>query len=337
MTDKILADLSPNWPTIFELASQIPQTSSGGRGTKNAMPVTQGLTPEPFPATPGYREVSAEQIASLRVPKITVESEIKGFQREKVNSHARKVARALAAGEEMPPIMVSIFPDGLAYVDDGQHRALGAIIARKPLEVVVKHRTVDQARKLFTNQGKAKSLRSDDTLLVGDSPLELYIQDALTSTNHPWSGLVSVSGGGHGRRMTPTTMGQLVGSYVYNSLSTGVMSFTRRPHDEFDEKLGHQLAELIQSFGNSTTNTMAFKGRMLRSIAFAAIHIFRRNPNVQDGDVERWKNHMPKFDFMKFPHLLAREQEMGVMMVEHWNKRLPEDRKVKPYHQGVAS
>jgi hypothetical protein len=163
MPDNSLSDLSANWPTIFELASQIPQVTRGSTN-KYAAPVTQGLIPQPFPVMPGYREIPPEQIASLRVPTIEVGVEIKGFQREKVNAHARKVARAMEAGEEMPPIIVSIFPDGNAYVDDGQHRALGALIARKKLEVVVKHRTVDQARKLFANQGKARTLRSDDTL-----------------------------------------------------------------------------------------------------------------------------------------------------------------------------
>jgi hypothetical protein len=52
--------------------------------------------------------------------------------------------------------------------------------------------------------------------------------------------------------------------------------------------------------------------------------------------VERWIRHMPLFDFAKYPHLLGKEQELGLMMVEHWNKRLPAERKVHPYRQGTS-
>jgi hypothetical protein len=137
--------------------------------------------------------------------------------------------------------------------------------------------------------------------------------------------------------MTPTTAAQCIGSYVYNSFS-GISSLTRKGDAEFDEKLGHQLATFVKVFGNSQTNPLAFKGRSLRAIAFAAVWIFRRNPAVKDGDVERWKQRMPQFEFAKYPHLLGKEQEMALMMVEHWNKRLPEERKVKPYqHMGTSA
>lgn len=329
-------DISDDWPTIFQLAAQIPEmdlTRVGKQATvrKNANPVTNGLLPAEFPAKEGYFTVTPEQLCSLIVPKVTVNGQIVGFQREKVNAHARKIARAMKKGEEMPPIIVSIFPDGKAYVDDGQHRALGAIIARCSLEVIVKHRTVAQARKLFTNQGRAKNLRSDDTLLTGDSPLELYIQDALTAANHPWSTLVSISGGGSNLRMTPTTMAQMIGVFVYNAFNQGASYYVARPVEEFDEKMANRLADLVKAFGNKTTNPLAFRGRSLRAIAYAATHIFRRNPNVKPEDWERWMRHMPQFDFSKYPHLLGKESDMAMALIEHWNKRLPQDRRVKPY------
>lgn len=333
-------EISPKWPTLFELAAQIPQVDLApgkkARGGKNRPPVTQGIVPEPFPTKEGLFEVTPEQLASLVVPKIEVESDIRGFQREKTNTHARKIARAMLAGDEMPPIELSIFVDdqgkALAaevFVGDGQHRGLGAIIARKPLEVIVKRRTIEQARRLFTNQSKAKNLRSDDTLLTGNSPLELYIQDAVTSDDHPWSDLVAPYKSE--RRMTPTTMAIIVGSFVYNTLNQGVTFHTTRPGDDFDHNQADRLATLIRSFGSKTTNGLAFRGRSLRAISFAAVYVFRRNPSLKDGDVERWKQHMPKFDFSKYPHLLGKEAEMAVALVEHWNKRLPEERKVKPW------
>jgi hypothetical protein len=95
--------LSPTWPTIFELASSIPmidltRTAKPGGGRKNAPPATHGLIPQEFPVREGYFEVTPEQIASLRVPKIEVIADVKGFQREKINAHARKIARADPGG-----------------------------------------------------------------------------------------------------------------------------------------------------------------------------------------------------------------------------------------------
>lgn len=326
-------EISDRWPTVFELASQIPQVDLVGkrnRGGKNRPPVTQGLTPEKFPTKEGYFEVTPEQICSLRVPKIEVNGDIRGFQREKVNSHARKIARAMLTGEEMPPIFVSIFKNGLAYVDDGQHRALGAIIARRNLEVIVKKRTIEQARKLFANQSKAKNLKSDDTLLTGDSVLELYIQDAVTSDTHPWSDLVAPYGSS-GTKMTPTSMAIIVGSYTFNSMNMGVQYLVSRPAEDFDVKEADRLAQMIRAFGNKQTNPLAFRARSLRAITYAALQIFRRNPTVRSDDVERWRRHMPTFDFAKYGHLLLRENDLALELIKHWNKRLPEERKVQPW------
>jgi hypothetical protein len=325
--------LSQNWPTVFELATTIPQIDlTTSRGGKNRPPITQGLMPADFPLQEGYFQASPEQLASLKVPKIEVTDEVRGFQREKKNAHVRKIARAMLAGEEMPPLMVSIFEDGIAYVDDGQHRALASLLTRIPLDVVVKRRTVDQARKLFASQHKAARLRRDDTLLTGDSPLELYIQDALTSASHPWSSLVGMTATKY--RMSPTTMAAAVGSFVYNSLSIGINDFIRRPENEFDDSLAAMLADLLHAFGTKVTNPVAFRGSVVRAITFAAIHIFRRNENAQVHDVGRWMHHMSQFDFGKYPHLLGKEAQLSIELVNHWNKRLPAQRRVTPHHFG---
>jgi hypothetical protein len=326
--------LSKNWPTIFELAATVPQINLvTSRGGKNRPPITQGLVPEPFPAETGYFEATPEQLASLKVPKIEVTDEVRGFQREKKNAHVRNIARAMLDGKEMPPLMISIFEDGQAYVDDGQHRALASIFTRIPLEVVVKRRTVEQARQLFASQSKGAKLRRDETLLTGDSPLELYIQDALTSTNHPWSSLVGM--GASRYRMSPTSMASSVGSYVYNSLSTSISEFVRRP-DDFDETRAASMADFLHAFGTKATNPVAFRGTSIRAITFAAIYIFRRNENVAINDVGRWMTHMPMFDFYKYPHLMGKEGQLAIEMVNHWNKRLPMARRVNPHAHSVV-
>jgi hypothetical protein len=229
----------------------------------------------------------------------------------------------------MPPLMISIFEDGQAYVDDGQHRALASVLTRIPLEVVVKRRTVEQARRLFASQSKGAKLRRDETLLTGDSPLELYIQDALTSTNHPWSSLVGM--GSSRYRMSPTSMASSVGSYVYNSLSTSISDFIRKPESEFDENLAAMMADFLHAFGTKATHPVAFRGSSIRAITFAAIYIFRRHHAVAVNDVGRWMTHMPTFDFGKYPHLIGKEGQLAIEMVNHWNKRLPEGRRVNPH------
>jgi len=328
-------EISPSWPTIYELASTINYVDHNllgraGGGRKNANSIAMGLIPEPFPATEGYFVVSPAQLASLRVPKIEVGTDIKGFQRDKMNSHARKIARSLLDGIEVPPITVSIFPDGEAYIGDGQHRALAAIIADKPMEVVVKRRTVEQARKLFAAQSQARKVKRDDTLLTGDSAIELYIQDALTSDDHPWSDLVAVNKSN--TKMTPTTMATMLGSFVFNTFNQGVNYYTGKDDKEFDLKQANLLATLIRAFGVRSTNPVAFRGRTLRAIANSATYIFRRNPNSTEKDVERWQRHMPSFDFGRYPHLLNKESELTIELVNHWNKRLPDERKVRPYN-----
>jgi hypothetical protein len=324
--------ISPNWPTIFELASTIQEVNlyapaSRRTGGQNRRVVTHGLIPQPFPVQEGFFSVTPEQIASLRVPRTEVGSEIRGFQREKINVHARKIARALLDGAEMPPIECSIFPDEQVYVGEGQHRCLGAIIARKSLEVVVKRRSVEQARQLFANQSRAKKLKSDDTLLTGNSAIELYLQDALTREDHPWSPLVSAY---PSQKMTPTSMVICVGSYVHNTMSLSTTLHTTRTPEEFYVRLADQLARLIACFGTKTTNPFAFRAKSLRAISFAGIHIFRRNEHAQPGDEERWRRHMPTLEFARFVHILNREVELSLIMVDHWNKRLPEARRVTP-------
>ena len=332
MTDS-KEQISPNWPTIFELASTIQAIdlnapASRRKGGPNRRSVTHGLTPEPFPVKEGYFIATPEQIASLIVPKTEVGIDIKGFQRGKVNAHARKIARALLEGKEMPPILLSIFPDGKVYVDEGQHRCLGSIIARMPLEVVVKRRTVEQARELFANQSRSKRLKSDDTLLTGSSAIELYLQDALTTDHHPWSSLVSAYPSPV--RMTPTSMTLCVGAFAHNTMDMSVNAHTARPPEVFDPKHADQLARLFQAFGNKTTNPLAFRAKSLRAITFAAVHVFRRNDNAQPKDEERWIRHMPNFDFSRWAHILNREVELSLALVDHWNKRLPEGRRVTP-------
>lgn len=329
-----------DWPSIYDLASDIGtidlHAPSKHRSSKHRGPVTDGLKPKPFPMKEGYYSVTPEQVASLEVPVITIGNErVEGFQRDARDSktHARNVARALDEGKEFPPINVSIVKDehgkDHALVTDGSHRSVGSIIARKPVEVVVKRRTFDQAKQMFTDQRKSRKISSDQTILTGNSPLEHYIQDALTSDDHMWSDMISPNlAGGDRRRMTPICAAQCIGAYVFDSMNSSLSHYTGSSEKGFDISRADDLCELIQAFGNKTTNPLAFRSRSLKAITYAAVYIFHRNPSARSSDFARWKEHMPKFAFEDYPHLLNKHSQLAAALVDHWNKRLPADRKV---------
>lgn len=338
-----MEDGSQKYPTVFEIASDIGVVDLDARGrgnTKRASKnkfVTDGLTPKPFPMKEGYYEVTPEQLASLKVPVITVGEKVTGFQRDARQSkaHARDMAKAMRDGEEFPPIIVSITKNSVtgeeeAIVSDGQHRSVAAIISRTSCEVVVKERDETPAKNLFSNQTKSKRIRHDHTLLTGDSPLEIYIQDALTSDDHPWSDMISDPESARDkRRMTPVTAATMIGAYVFDAMSAGVNNYIKRSHEGFDTARADELAELIKAFGNKMTNPDAFRSRSLKSTTYAAIYIFHRNPAVKASDRKRWMEWMPRFAFRDYAHLWNNEQQLAQALVAHWNKRLPAERKVE--------
>lgn len=332
---------SREYPTVYEVASDIGviDLENRGRGKKASSHkfVTDGLQPEPFPLKEGYYEATPEQLASLKVPVITVGDKVVGFQRDARDSkaHARDMAKAMKDGKEFPPIIVSLTKNSEtgeeeAIVSDGQHRSVAAIIARQSCEVVVKHREEDAAKNMFSDQTKSKRIRHDHTLLTGNSPLELYIQDALTSDDHPWSNMISPTGkASDRRRISPVTAATMIGAYVYDSMSAGVNNYIKRSVDGFDEEKANELAELVKAFGNKMSNPDAFRSRSLKSITYAAIYIFHRNPSVKDSDKKRWMDWMPRFAFREHSHLWNNDQQLAQALVAHWNKRLPVDRKVE--------
>lgn len=318
-------------PTLFEIGQEIPNvdlTRPGARGrvSEGAGVIVDGLTPRPFPHQEGLLRVSPDQLASLKVPVLKTESgEIKGFQREKALPHIRKMGRVLIRGGEFPPIAVSLDYDTYEpYINDGQHRALAAIAAGQSIEVVVKRRTLDQAKELFANQSKARKLTFDGTLMVGTSALERYVQDAVKNPTHAWHPLVGTgkAGVGGGKSLTLTTMALAVGSYVHNTLNQGVNAHVERPAADFSEALADEMAGLIKAFGDRNTNPLAFRATSIRAISAAAVYIMRRGP-VWPGRVDRWNKHMPSFQFGVHMHLLGASDQADKLVI-HWNKKLQE-------------
>ena len=131
------------------------------------------------------------------------------------------------------------------------------------------------------------------------------------------------------RRMTPVTAATMIGAYVYDAMSAGVNIYIKRSQEGFDVNKANELAELIKAFGNKMTNPAAFRSRSLKAITYAAIYIFQRNPAVKASDAKRWSEWMPRFNFNEYAHLWNSDQQLAQALVAHWNKRLPQERKVE--------
>ena len=332
-------EVSSSWPTLYEIGKTILKmdltahhTRRGGRPNAEFISVVDDLELNMTGLIEGTYMVSPEKLAGVRVPLLerNANNHIVGFQRPHSVRHARDIARELLDGKETVPITISIFPNGHAYVTDGQHRALGAIISRVPIRVDVKQRSVAEARELFVNQRKARKLSQDQIILSGASPIEVYIQDAVTNPEHPWHELIGfgMAGGDKKFKMTPTAAVAVIGQFAFNAYTTNTTDYCTR-EEGFDSRRADQMARLLKAFGTKKTNELAYRSAPLRAIAAAAVSIFFRNPNVTSTDEARWMRHMATFDFAQYPYLLNKDaKQLANLLIHHWNKRLSEDRKV---------
>lgn len=339
-------NINPNWPTIYDLAMQIPEIdvmigrSRGRPAQEQSKPIAADMSPKAFPLAEGVFEVEPEQLLSLKVPLYDPATG-QGFQRDVLRfpQHCRYIARCMLQGAEVPILVASIFPDNQPYVTDGQNRAIAAIITRTRVRVDIQRRTVAEARALFNNQQEAWKLSSDLMIMSGNSPVALYIQEAVSDSNHPWHSYVGPGAarypgkghvGGQDRdKLSPTQVSTAVGMFAYNTLNAQTRALGRR-NDPIDRMRADQLARLLSVFGTKHTNRNAFRAGSVWAIARAATEIFLRNPNARPGraDERRWMQVMGGFDFGKYPHLIShQDNELVRKLIEHWNKRLHADRR----------
>lgn len=307
-------------PTLYDIAKDYKVTKNG-KASKDAKSIVEGIEPATELPSPGYRNLTPEELASLEVPTLEVNGQIDGYQREDKRNHVRQIALALARGEEMPPILVSLY-DGKANVTEGQHRALGGIAANRPVPAVVKHRTLSEQKRLFANQRKAKPVSNDTIVLAANGAFAEYVQDAVTSPDHAWAEIV-------GPRRSESKIGP---SQMYGLVVTYVARIqrTRREavsDDRFDRAAADRLAELLLAFGSRKENPMAWRPVAIRAIGLAALKILREN-GEQPEDVERWKRQMPLFPFARYM-VINRSDELSKELIRHWNKRLGASRQVE--------
>lgn len=275
--------------------------------------VTDGLTPRPAPLKPGLHLLTPAQVAGLAINAIRIDHHVEGYQRELKVAHARKIARKLADGHPMPPILYALDEgDVTAEIIDGQHRAAAAIIARQPIWGVCFEATPEERAKLFASQGAARKIDNVTLILSGDQPWHRYMQDVLINTEHAWADIASQYGSASTIRIDQAYA--LMIRFVCGVNHPGSL----------DEQLSHRwnhvranlLPQLLVACGQKRSNPHAWTAIALRSLVATATLV------VDDfATVERWKAHMPAFDFAGHRHIRS-TREFSERLVEHWNRGL---------------
>lgn len=312
--------------TIQELANGITVNAQAvTRRLADPIRATEGLKARKPPAVEGLHSFTPEELLSLYVQTVAVNGDISGYQRDVDATHARKVAEALLRGKPMPVIHVALDGRGRMSIVDGQHRALGAVIARLPIEGVVRRMDKVSQAELFFGQRQAKTVDPNIIVLSGTDAYSRYVQEAITDPRHAWSGIVSASRSSK-TRLGPYSAFQLLLRYVANTETGGAKMST---HNEalWDRGLADELAPLIACFGNKQTHPLAFRPYAVQAIGATAIHVFRRRDPHAD-DYERWQKHMPLFPFEEWLHVRT-QRHMITHLIDHWNKRLQGARRVE--------
>lgn len=298
-----------------------------GYSRKDPTPITKGLKREKYPTdTEGYRIATPEQLASILVPvQEIVEGEIIGFQRPLDVRRARRIADALRRDEPMATIEIALHGNA-AWATDGQHRAAGAIIARMPVPTLARHLDEKKMKALFASQAKASNVNASTLVLSASDPFSEYVQDAVTSQDHPWSWLVSYTVSSKSK-LTPSQMRGIVGSYVTGTMTQWGSKGAAQVERKFDRERADELAEIVGAFGGKEANRPAYRVHALRAMTYAAVLIIRRHHHDDPSAITRWTKHMPKFRFDRYLAVNS-AQEMVPLLIAHWNKRLDGDQRV---------
>lgn len=314
--------------TIHEIAREMYVVQPGkapGRILRPDSPrVTDGLRVRRAPVEEGLHTLTPEQMLSLHIQTVTVNGNVKGYQREADLHHARRVAHAMLEGKPFPPPILAVDGHGRISIVDGQHRVLGAVIARLPLEVLIKRLDKPTQAELFFGQRNAKTVDPNVLVLAGTSAYARYVQEALEDNRNPWNTITSANKSSK-TRIKPYAMFQLLIRYVANT-ETGGARITPQVEERWDRGLADDLAPLIACFGNKQTHPLAFRPATVQAIGAAAMWVFRRGPEHADN-YERWQRHMPTFPFEEWLHIRTQRFMVGHLL-DHWNKRLSAERRV---------
>jgi hypothetical protein len=310
---------------LFDIGKEIQRTDDRGKVTTTSPPITEGLKPGHFPLKEGYHVVTPEQLASLNVPRVEIiNGRIHGFQRPEITKpHVRRISRAMEAGEPMEVLEVGLYKNS-AWLVDGQHRGLAALMSRLPLPVVARKLSVEEMESLFSNQTKSKRINPSLTVQTAKTDFARYVQDAITENKHPWNSLVTAQMSSQ-KKLTAHQVHEAVVHYVGNSLGSHTRTLVESA--KFDKELSDELATIYKAFGTKNTNPLAFRPVAVRAITGAAILIIRRGGS-RPKDIKRWKNWMPLFPWNEYMGIRS-SKDLTVFLVRHWNKRLSKENRVK--------
>lgn len=326
---KVLRDSTPEsylggtLDTLFSVAKDV-RVSKAGSTTLGDL-----IKPVPFDKTIGYRMATPESLGSLIIPASHYDGQkLEGFQRILRPAEARKIARALEQGKDMPPVLVSIDENGNPLLTDGQHRSVGSMLSGCPIAVVVEKRTYKRAQELFANQKLGVAPSNDYLILSGTGPYNEYIQDALTDDRHPWADIVgpgAVGGPGSSTKITPSSMFRLLIAYAGNQAGIRTNSSMGTETLRWEQDMADELATLVECFGTRVTNSDAFKPGSLSAIGVVTTLAIGRTGR-KASDIARWKAHMPTFHFNQYAHLTP--TVLIDTLIAHWNKRLRESSRI---------
>jgi hypothetical protein len=316
-------------PTVLDLVSDLfVEGTNVMVSNKKGIPLVRvgdGMKPKRPATTEGLHTFSPEELLAMTVPVVSVNGNVTGYQRVLDPAHARKIAAAMRAGKPMPEIQIALDGRGTFSIVDGQHRAVGAVMAHLPLVGIVRKLTKPEQHDLFYGQRLAKPVDRNVLVLGGKNVIDRYIQDAVTKNDHAWHGLVSANRKSQ-TAMTPYQAYQLLVRYIGNVEGQGAGIRVGALDARWDRGLADDLAALISCFGNGKTNPLAYKNTNLQAIGATAMWVFRRHPTV-GGEHERWASHMPTFQFKDWVHVRT-QTGMTDQLIVHWNKRLSGPRRV---------
>lgn len=333
-----MVEAVPDVRTIFDIARTIRQTDERGTVTRNAPTIVEGLTPQiPDIETGTLVTLTPSECAGLLINRLTMveddgERILEGYQRTLSLPHARIIARRLREGYPFPPILVGIEDDDdVPEVIEGQHRAVAAIIARRPILAVCLRLDDEDKRRLFVGQAKSRKPTAANIILSGNDVVATYLQDAVTSDDHPWSRLVSFPEDTSRYMQNKTAWDALrvwiVGrNLAPNAQYSGVQVSDEIVEARWDKDKADLLASLYLTFGTRKENPAAYTVAASRAIlALASIAIAQRG--FQKRDLDRWYNHMSKYDWRAKPWLRTQADILGEL-TRFWNLRLAAENRI---------
>lgn len=320
--------------TIYKVAEPILEIPASGHVVPRQKrdSIVKGINPKTPPLTEGVHMLTPEEAAGMLIDPLTIKSAKTGYQRQRVPTHARKIAKAQQAGFKFPVVEYAIYTDPntgkkVAEVVDGQHRLLGTIISGVPSPAVGRIIEDEQERKqLFVDQRKAAFVNREYTIFASDLKCDEFLVDAVLRADDdpktPWTRLVGIRGktGTRAHYIPITTAREMIASYVLQKHTHGAAHDDEILQRLWNEMAADELAELVGVFGTKASNPLAFSSHALRGITYCAIACIRKQGS-SEADVERWKRHMPSFQFTEYAHL-RKSGQIRDMLITHWNKRL---------------